>query len=65
MQSFIQLRDPNKLIPFNIINGNTPERLLTGADFDPESMQRTSDGTYWIEMNLVHIYSISQQMVFF
>ncbi len=48
VQSFIQLRDPNKLIPFNIINGNTPERLLTGADFDPESMQRTSDGTYWI-----------------
>lgn len=48
VQSFIQLRDPNKLIPFNIVNGNTPERLLTGADFDPESMQRTSDGTYWI-----------------
>ncbi|MFW1981670.1 esterase-like activity of phytase family protein, partial [Acinetobacter baumannii] len=48
VQSFIQLRDPNKLIPFNIIKGNTPERLLTGADFDPESMQRTSDGTYWI-----------------
>lgn len=48
VQSFIQLHDPNKLIPFNIVNGDTAERLLTGADFDPESMQRTNDGTYWI-----------------
>lgn len=48
VQSFIQLRDPNKRIPFDIVNGNTAERLLTGADFDPESMQRTADGTYWI-----------------
>lgn len=48
VQSFIQLRDPNKLIPFEIINGNTSERLLTGADFDPESMQRVADGSYWI-----------------
>ena len=48
VQGFIQLRDPNKKIPFDIINSNTSERLLTGADFDPESMQRTSDGTYWI-----------------
>jgi len=48
VQSFIQLRDPNKLVPFEIVNGNTPERLLTGADFDPESMQRAPDGTYWI-----------------
>lgn len=29
VQSFIQLRDPNKLISFEIINGNTSERLLT------------------------------------
>ncbi|WP_096910942.1 esterase-like activity of phytase family protein [Acinetobacter colistiniresistens] len=48
VQSFIQLRDPNKLVPFEIVNGNTPERLLTGADFDPESMQRAPDGSYWI-----------------
>jgi len=48
VQSFIQLRDPNKLISFEIINGNTSERLLTGADFDPESMQRVADGSYWI-----------------
>ncbi|MCH7335306.1 esterase-like activity of phytase family protein [Acinetobacter sp. NIPH 2699] len=48
VQSFIQLRDPNKLIPFEIVNGNSAERLLTGADFDPESMQRAADGSYWI-----------------
>ena len=48
VQDLIQLRDPNKLIPFEIINGNTTDRLLTGADFDPESMQRAADGTYWI-----------------
>ncbi|WP_312057178.1 esterase-like activity of phytase family protein [Acinetobacter courvalinii] len=48
VQSFIQLRDPNKLISFEIVNGNTAERLLTGADFDPESMQRAADGSYWI-----------------
>jgi len=48
VQSFIQLRDPNKRISFEIVNGNTVDRLLTGADFDPESMQRAADGTYWI-----------------
>ncbi len=24
------------------------DRLLTGADFDPESLRRTADGTYWV-----------------
>ncbi|SPL71144.1 esterase-like activity of phytase family protein [Acinetobacter stercoris] len=45
---FIQLKDPNKLIPFDIVQKDTAERLLTGADFDPESMQRAADGTYWV-----------------
>lgn len=45
---FIQLKDPNRLIPFEIVNNNSPERLLTGADFDPESMQREADGSFWI-----------------
>ncbi|AOA60014.1 phytase esterase [Acinetobacter larvae] len=48
VQGFIALKDPHKRIPFKIIHENTPERLLTGADFDPESMQRTADGHYWI-----------------
>lgn len=25
-----------------------PDRVLTGADFDVESISRTADGTYWI-----------------
>ncbi|WP_445291738.1 glycerophosphodiester phosphodiesterase family protein [Calothrix sp. 336/3] len=45
---FIQLSDPNGLIPFNIVNQNTPERLLTGADFDVESFVIASDGSIWI-----------------
>ena len=48
VKSFIQLQDPNGLIPFEIVNENTPARLLTGADFDPESMQREADGSFWI-----------------
>lgn len=47
VENFISLRDPNKLIPFTITNQFSSERLLTGADFDIESMQRASDGTLW------------------
>lgn len=46
--SYVQLRDPNKLIPFNIVHQDTAERWLTGADFDPESMQRAPNGEIWI-----------------
>ncbi len=45
---FIQLRDPNRRIPFPILNENTPERLLTGYDFDPESFVIAPDGTLWV-----------------
>ena len=48
VMSFISFRDPNSLVPFTIINGATPQRLLTGADFDIESMQQAPDGTLWI-----------------
>lgn len=48
VQGFIQLRDPNKRIPFPILNENTPDRLLTGYDFDPESFVIAADGTLWI-----------------
>jgi glycerophosphoryl diester phosphodiesterase len=41
------LRDPDKKIPWTITNFFTSERVLTGADFDIESMQRTADGTLW------------------
>ncbi|AZI41983.1 hypothetical protein EHF33_03790 [Deinococcus psychrotolerans] len=45
--SFITLSDPNRKVPFLIVNENTPKRLLTGADFDIESFVEVPDGTLW------------------
>lgn len=42
------LRDPSRLVPWPIVNAFTAERLLTGADFDPESLVGAPDGTYWL-----------------
>ena len=33
------LHDPDRKVPFLIVNEGTRERYLTGADFDPESIQ--------------------------
>ncbi|HEY5752876.1 MAG TPA: esterase-like activity of phytase family protein [Chthoniobacterales bacterium] len=44
---FIELRDPDHKVPFAIVNHFSRERVLTGADFDPESMQKATDGTLW------------------
>lgn len=46
--SAITLADPDRKILFPIVNELTRERLLTGSDFDPESMQLAPDGTIWI-----------------
>ena len=35
-------------IDFPIVNENTRARLLTGGDFDIESLQRMPDGSFWI-----------------
>ncbi|MEM9503389.1 MAG: glycerophosphodiester phosphodiesterase family protein, partial [Cyanobacteria bacterium P01_E01_bin.43] len=48
VQGFVQLSDPNNLIPFDIINEDTPERLLTGGDFDIESFVLADNGDIWI-----------------
>lgn len=48
IQGFVQLRDPNNLIPFDIVNGETTERFLTGADFDVESFVIDGNGEIWI-----------------
>jgi hypothetical protein len=45
---FISFADPEALIGFPIVNANTPERLLTGADIDPESIQRGRHGDFWV-----------------
>jgi glycerophosphoryl diester phosphodiesterase len=47
VESFLELRDPDHQVPFAIVNHFTDDRVLTGADFDIESMQRASDGTLW------------------
>jgi hypothetical protein len=45
---FTQLSDPNNLAAFPIVNEDTEDRLLTGADFDIESFRRAPDGTFWV-----------------
>jgi hypothetical protein len=41
---FIQLRDPEGRVPFAL---SRADRLLTGADFDLESVRRAKDGSLW------------------
>ncbi|MFJ6194842.1 esterase-like activity of phytase family protein [Micromonospora sp. NPDC092111] len=41
----INLTDPFGRVPFPLTRA---DRVLTGADFDVESIMRTADGTYWI-----------------
>ncbi|PSB64474.1 hypothetical protein C7B61_12175, partial [filamentous cyanobacterium CCP1] len=48
VEGFVQLADPDNLIPFPIQNENTEDRLLTGADFDLESFVIAEDGTIWV-----------------
>jgi glycerophosphoryl diester phosphodiesterase len=43
----ITLSDPDGKVPFPIVNEDTPDRILTGGDFDVESVRRTPDGTFW------------------
>jgi len=43
----IFLRDPDRVVPFRIVNEGTRERYLTGADFDLEAIQVVGD-TVWI-----------------
>jgi len=43
----ITLSDPDNKVPFPIVNENTDERILTGGDFDIESVRQANDGTFW------------------
>ena len=45
---WIAFRDPNHVIGFPIVNEDTPARLLTGGDIDPESLQRGANGDLWV-----------------
>jgi hypothetical protein len=44
---YLSLRDPQHKIPFPIVNEQTSERLLTGGDFDIESVRRDRHGDLW------------------
>lgn len=44
---WITLRDPDRKVPFQIVNENRHGRQLTGGDFDIESFRVTRDGTLW------------------
>ncbi|WP_205752307.1 esterase-like activity of phytase family protein [Cryptosporangium phraense] len=48
IDGFVSFRDPDHKIPFPIVNESTKDRLLTGADFDIESLQRDAAGNLWI-----------------
>ena len=41
------LHDPDKRVPFNIVNEGTKKRYLTGMDFDIESMQIIGDALWF------------------
>lgn len=47
VEGTIELSDPYRHIPWAITNQFTPDRVLTGADVDVESIQRAPDGTLW------------------
>jgi hypothetical protein len=46
LEETVYLKDPNKVLPFQLTNENSAERYLTGSDFDPESFQIV-DGKFW------------------
>jgi hypothetical protein len=41
------LHDPDRKVPFRIVNENTPKRYLTGSDFDIESIQPIGDALWF------------------
>jgi hypothetical protein len=43
----ITLSDPDYKVPFPIVNEATEDRILTGGDFDVESVRQAPDGTFW------------------
>jgi hypothetical protein len=48
LQAIVELSDPAKFFPWRIADENSPERLLTGLDADPESLVTMPDDSFWI-----------------
>jgi hypothetical protein len=44
----VELSDPAKFFPWRLTDESDPERPLTGADADPESLVAMPDGTFWM-----------------
>ena len=47
IEDWITLRDPDGKVPWDIVNEGTRDRLLTGGDFDVESVRRDRRGDLW------------------
>ena len=48
LQAVIELSDPAKFFPWRLAEEGTPERFLSGADADTESLVAMPDETFWI-----------------
>jgi glycerophosphoryl diester phosphodiesterase len=48
LQAVVELSDPAKFFPWRLTDENDPERPMTGADADPESLVAMPDDTFWI-----------------
>ena len=48
VEGVVTLRDPHHRVPFRISTAGTTNRLLTGGDFDPESLVQGRRGELWI-----------------
>lgn len=48
VESYVELHDPDHKVKFALVNEFTTDRVLTGADFDVESMRVAPDGTLWV-----------------
>jgi glycerophosphoryl diester phosphodiesterase len=47
IEDWITLSDPHRKVPFEIVNEGTRDRLLTGGDFDIESVRMDRRGDLW------------------
>jgi hypothetical protein len=48
LRQTVELRDPARRFPYRITHEDSAERILTGADLDPESLVVMGDGSFWI-----------------
>ena len=59
IQGFVQLADPDNLIAFDIVNEGSEKRLLTGSDFDIESLIIPKSSTEWATVLVVNSWKLT------